>query len=353
MVLPAHVSIPDPAVVVLAGAAGCGKSTVAARHFAADDVLSSDAFRALVAGDAADQSASAAAFSLLRHALDARMARRRFTVVDATNLTRRERRRFVGVARRHDVPAVAVVFDLPLATCRQRAAARTSRPVDAEVVERQHRALRESLAGIDDEGFADVVVIEDEADLDRLTIEVLPSEPGHQERAETVASPDTRPPAVVVDLDGTLASATWREHHLHGSRKDWAGFFAGMGRDAPVQPLVDLVGWVALHADVVLLTGRPADHEPVVRRWLADHGIVHHRLLMRPRDDRRPDTVVKRELYRTHVAPTHDVRLVVDDRPGVIEMWREEGLYVLTAVDPRLDPLPDPGSLPGPSTSAP
>ena len=318
------VLVPDPAVVVLAGPAGCGKSTVAGRHFSADDVLSSDAFRALVAGDAADQTASAAAFSLLRHALDARMARRRLTVVDATNLTRRERRRVVGVARRHDVPAVAIVLDLPLATCRQRAAARTSRPVDAEVVERQHRVLRDSLSGIEDEGFADVVVLRKPSELDGLTLEVVPS-PDGSPRAQAPTPSDTRPPAVVVDLDGTLG-----------------------------QPLVDLVGWVALHADVVLLTARPADHEPVVRRWLADHGIASARLLMRPRGDRRPDTVVKRELYRAQLAPTHDVRLVLDDGPDTVAMWRGEGLAVLTAIDPDPAAARDvPGSLPGSSTSTP
>ena len=177
MAIPRPVRIPDPALVVLSGPAGCGKSTVAARHFRAGDVLSSDAFRELVAGDAADQTASADAFSLLRHALGARMARRRLTVVDATSLTRRERRRFVGMARRHAVPAIAIVFDLPLATCRQRAAARSSRPVDAAIVERQHRTLQASLPGIDDEGFADVVIVEHEEELDQLTVEIVP-EPG-------------------------------------------------------------------------------------------------------------------------------------------------------------------------------
>lgn len=114
-----------------------------------------------------------------------------------------------------------------------------------------------------------------------------------------------------------------------------------MGRDAPVGPLVDLVQWVATHAHVVLLTGRPDDHAPVIRRWLADHGVVHDRLLMRPGGDRRPDTVVKREIYRQDIAPHYEVRLVIDDRPRVIDMWRDEGLYVLTAVDPRLEPLPE------------
>jgi len=43
--------LPSDALVVLVGVAGSGKSTLAERLFAADQILSSDAFRAEVAGD--------------------------------------------------------------------------------------------------------------------------------------------------------------------------------------------------------------------------------------------------------------------------------------------------------------
>ena len=43
--------VPDPSLVLLVGAAGAGKTTFAARHFAPDEVLSSDAYRAVVSGD--------------------------------------------------------------------------------------------------------------------------------------------------------------------------------------------------------------------------------------------------------------------------------------------------------------
>ena len=47
---PLILRLPDPALVVLVGAAGAGKSTLAARWFAPGEILSSDACRGLVAG---------------------------------------------------------------------------------------------------------------------------------------------------------------------------------------------------------------------------------------------------------------------------------------------------------------
>jgi predicted kinase len=338
---PRRIALPDPGIVVLVGPAGCGKTHFAARHLAPHDVLSSDAFRELVAGDAGDQTASAAAFSLLHHALSERARRRRFTAIDATNLTPRERRRFLGVARAHDLPSVAVVFGLPRETCRRQAAGRTGRVVPEEVLDEQYTTFRRHLPALADEPFDDIVVFTSSDALDDVEVARVSDD---RRVPSPTAEPDEPPlpPAVVIDLDGTLTSAAWRVRHLEGRRKDWPRFFAGMAHDAPVRPLIELTGWIAEQATVVLLTGRPDDHEPVIRRWLADHGVPYERLLMRASGDRRPDTVVKRERYRRDIAPHHDVRLVIDDRPGVIEMWREEGLYVLTAVDPHLEPLGPP-----------
>jgi protein phosphatase len=154
-----RIEIPVGALVVLVGVSGSGKSTFAATHFGPTQVLSSDAFRAIIADDAADQRASRAAFELLHLAARRRLERGRLTVVDATSVSRAARTGLLGLARSTRRPAVAIILDPPLAVCLVRNAARVDRAVAEGVVRRQHAELQRSLAvedGLAVEGFAGV-----------------------------------------------------------------------------------------------------------------------------------------------------------------------------------------------------
>lgn len=170
--------VPDPSVVVLIGAAGSGKSSLAARHFASDEILSSDAFRAVIAGDERDQRATGAAFRAIARALDRRLAAGRLTVIDATNVQRSDRRPWLAAAARHGVPAVAIVLDLPRATVLGQDAGR-ARVVGAEVIDRHLAALRRTLlpGALAAEGFTAVCVLSSPADAAALTIERRGSAP--------------------------------------------------------------------------------------------------------------------------------------------------------------------------------
>ena len=145
-------------------------------------------------------------------------------------------------------------------------------------------------------------------------------------------------PAVIVDLDGTLASVEWRLHHLQQRPADWRAFFAGMGDDAPVPWVVELLRADHGEAARLLVTGRPDDYRGVCEQWLARHEIPYDELHMRRAGDRRPDHVVKGELFEDEIAPRYEVAFVVDDRPPVVDMWRRLGLYVIRPTDPALDP---------------
>ena len=140
---PSVLDVPDPSLVVLVGAAGSGKSTFAARHFAPDEVLSSDAFRALVSGDPANQAATKPAFAALHRAVIARLRSRRLTVIDATNVQPHARRSLVARAAEAGVPVIAIVLDLPPDVVLARNAAR---PGAAAVPEPAVRAQLDALA---------------------------------------------------------------------------------------------------------------------------------------------------------------------------------------------------------------
>lgn len=166
--------IPDMALVVLLGASGSGKSMFARRHFPATAVLSSDAFRGLVADDENDQSATGAAFEALHFVAGKRLDAGRITVVDATSVRREDRAPLVALARERHVLPVAIVLDLPESVCLERNAARADRDFGPHVVRRQRDYLRRSLGSLGKEGFRRVHVLRSVDEVDAATVEIEP-----------------------------------------------------------------------------------------------------------------------------------------------------------------------------------
>ena len=80
------VRLPDPALVLLVGAAGSGKSTWAAEHYRDVEIVSSDALRAVVGSGTADLDATSDAFSLLDQVVAGRLRRGLTVVVDTLGL---------------------------------------------------------------------------------------------------------------------------------------------------------------------------------------------------------------------------------------------------------------------------
>lgn len=145
-----------PALVVLVGPAGAGKTTFARATFKPTQVLSSDFFRGMVADDEGDQSATPQAHAILHFVAARRLRRGRLTVVDATNVRRQDRRALLHLAARTRTPAVAVLFDVPLEVCLERNRSRPERAVEEDVVREQWSLTPTSTDVLRDEGFARV-----------------------------------------------------------------------------------------------------------------------------------------------------------------------------------------------------
>jgi predicted kinase len=165
------ISIPADALVLLIGIAASGKSTFARAHFAPTEVLSSDAFRALIADDPSAQGATDDAFDLLHRLLEMRLRRGRLTVVDATNVEDWAREALLRVARQTRRPAVAIVVDVPLEVALERNALRASPRPPPAALRRQHRWLADSLPALAHEGFAAVHVLRSVEEIDGVRIE--------------------------------------------------------------------------------------------------------------------------------------------------------------------------------------
>lgn len=111
------------AIILAVGLPGSGKSTYLAGL--GTHPVSSDEVRLRLADDESDQTINDRVFATVRYLLRQRIELKRpATYIDATNLTRRDRRPFIEIARRHDCRIEALYFDVPLAVCKARNAAR-------------------------------------------------------------------------------------------------------------------------------------------------------------------------------------------------------------------------------------
>jgi predicted kinase len=147
-------SSPRQRVYVLVGLPASGKSTWLSRRGVTP--LSSDAMRLLLRDNENDQTIHGTVFAVLRRLLRLRLELGAAeSYIDATNLTKRDRRQWIKIADLSGADCVAVYFDVPLAVCLERNAAR-QRVVPVEAMERLAKRLAPPELA---EGFAAIEVV--------------------------------------------------------------------------------------------------------------------------------------------------------------------------------------------------
>jgi len=163
-----------------------------------------------------------------------------------------------------------------------------------------------------------------------------------------------KPPAVIFDRDGTLFSV---KHHMHSAPEgydvpswdDWKAqresgpvcwhcYNGLVAFDAPVPLVAALFHAIRPGVVKIITSGRMDTTRRDMLAAMRKHDLEPDLLLMRRAKDQRRDSIVKEEIYRTQIEPFFDVRYVIDDRPSVVQMWRDLGLPVLAVKDPGVLP---------------
>ncbi|MBX7241734.1 MAG: AAA family ATPase [Bacteroidia bacterium] len=212
------------------------------------------------------------------------LAAGKHVIIDDTNLAERATERIQNVIKTYcaetgEKVAVEIrVIDTPLEECIKRDAKREE-PVGKKVIMKMYKQ------------------------------HVLKNErgPHYQKQDETLT------PAILCDLDGTLAILNGRSPY-NGTECE---------NDLLNEPVAEVLRTYA-HNDtrVILLSGREDDARTQTENWLAKHQIPYDALFMREAGDKRRDAIVKKELYELHILNRYFIRFVLDDRDQVVDLWR-------------------------------
>jgi hypothetical protein len=105
--------------------------------------------------------------------------------------------------------------------------------------------------------------------------------------------------------------------------------WAHVGEDEPRQEIVELARlYYKQGYYIIVLSGRDGVCYRETEKWLVNYKVPFNDLLMRTENDNRKDYIIKYELFNG-IRSKFAIKLIVDDRPQVINMWRSMGITVL------------------------
>jgi len=143
---------------------------------------------------------------------------------------------------------------------------------------------------------------------------------------------------VVFDIDGTLAKIDHRLHHVKKKPKDWTSFDAETSQDEVNEPVAEVMRSMSSRNLILLASGRNERSRSKTEEWLSLHNLDNYqKLYMRPKLDYRCDSIVKKDILDHIIADYGKPDMVFDDRPRVVNMWRENGIFVLDVYQGKED----------------
>ena len=135
--------------------------------------------------------------------------------------------------------------------------------------------------------------------------------------------------AAIFDMDGTLCDTAGIVHLIEGEDRDYWAFHAASAGCPPHEDVVEAAR--AVHEAgraIVVVTSREFQWRDTTLSWLTQHDVPHDAVYMRIVGDYRKDTAVKADILKQIKDDGFNVVAAWDDKPEVIDLWRENGIAV-------------------------
>jgi predicted kinase len=155
--------------------------------------------------------------------------------------------------------------------------------------------------------------------------------PREEEEPELLTPNPDLQPCILIDVDGTLSKRGDRGIYDFEKSIDDDYYFQTRFL---LELIADQNKWqnpIVPSLRLIVFSGREDKFQAVTEAWLKKSHIPYDEIHMRKTEDKRPDYIVKQELYDTIIKDKYNVFFVLDDRKQVIDMWKRNGLYVLGA----------------------
>lgn len=128
------------------------------------------------------------------------------------------------------------------------------------------------------------------------------------------------PWCILCDVDGTLSNSYKRKIYDDAKATD----------DIVIEPVRDiLIKYKETDIDIIIFSGRQTSCMEITCDWLDKNNIPYNNIWMRATGDSRSDDIVKKELYETYIKGKWNIKMIIDDRPKVLKMWQDLGLFTI------------------------
>lgn len=137
---------------------------------------------------------------------------------------------------------------------------------------------------------------------------------------------------IIVDFDLTLADSSERiKYACPNGTYDFDKFDNWPGKDKLNEWCAAIVkGQSWRGVGYIIITSRIQFHESIIRQFIADNQLpLPEMILCRGNADIREDVPVKTDLYMNFVKDKYEILFAIDDRLGIVNLWRSLGIPAL------------------------